>query len=62
MSTPRVVELECCQECPNFDYGPRTCGEMDDKVVPNSKVDIPDWCPLCTPQEYAENNFNIDEA
>lgn len=60
MST-RVVELECCQECPNFSYGPRTCGEMRDKDCPDSKVAIPEWCPLSTPAEYAEGNFNIDE-
>lgn len=54
----RVIEIECCQECPYFSYGPRTCGEMNDKHCPNSKTSIPSWCPLSTPEQYIGINVN----
>ena len=60
----KVLEIDTCQECPNFSYGPNTCGmvsdEDGDRHCPDSKTKIPDWCPLDTPSEYAEGNLDID--
>ena len=57
----KVVEIDCCKECPYFSYGTNICCHSNkDRDIKNINV-FPDWCSLDTPEEYAEKNFNIDK-
>lgn len=46
----RIIEINACENCPHFIYGPNTCsqenGSTDDGKPVESRFKIPDWCPL----------------
>lgn len=68
----RVIEITGCKSCPHFkqDVGLPYCkasGIVPFPVIPyvneNGKYtpkEIPDFCPLETAEDFAENNFDID--
>lgn len=60
----KIVEINCCDECPNL-YGDNRCAIFSNKNRQPKRVkdvnSIPKWCPLPSVQEFCESNFNINE-
>ena len=58
----KIIEITKCSHCPHFNIIGIYCTKTKvsiDKI--KSFKTIPDWCPLPSPKEYCEANFNIDE-
>jgi hypothetical protein len=61
----KVIEISACINCPHICCGIDTCRETagvndDGKHIEDNTI-IQEWCPLQSPEEYAESNFNIDK-
>ena len=61
----KVIEVESCEDCPHYNCVIQTCDELADENRMPMKVEdeeeVPDWCPLPSPDKYLVMSLENEE-